>query len=86
MKNTNLRMQSKNEFHKDYYKLMNNSVFGKTMEQVRNRINFRMISSESEALNVKNLTRFTIFNDTLVGLHIQKQTIKLKKLWQKKKQ
>ena len=75
MKNTNLRMQSKNEFEKDYYKLLNNSVFGKTMENVRNRINFRLITTEKEALGVKMLKRFTIFNKDLVGLHIQKTEI-----------
>ena len=79
MKNTTLRMHSSNDFEKDFYKLMNNSVFGKTMENVRNRINFRLISTESEALRVKNLKRFTIFNNNLVGLHIQKTEVKLNK-------
>ena len=58
---------------------MNNSVYGKTMENVRSRINFRLITTEDEALRVKNLKHFTIFNDNLVGLHINKLKVKLNK-------
>ena len=77
--NTDLRTEATSEFEKDLYKLMNNSVFGKTMENVRERINFRLITTESEAWRVKNLKSFTIFDDDLVGVHIQKQKILLNK-------
>ena len=79
MLNTGLRTKAKNDFEKDFYKLMNNSVYGKTMENVRNRINFRLITTEEEALRVKNMKRFTIFEENLVGLHIQRKEIKLNK-------
>jgi hypothetical protein len=77
MLNTNLRKSSNNEFEKDFYKLMNNSVFGKTMENVRNRINFTLINTEEQALRVKNMKRFTIFNEELVGLHLNKTKVEL---------
>jgi hypothetical protein len=49
------------------------------MENVRNRINFRLITTEEEALRVKNLKRFNIFNENLVGLHIVKTKVTLDK-------
>ena len=79
MKNINLRRASKNEFEKSFYKLMCNSVYGRTLENVRKRINFKLISTEKQALNVKNLKQYTIFEEDLVGVHIHRQEIKLNK-------
>ena len=50
--NTDKTKNAANSFEKDFFKLMNNSVFGKTMENLRKRINFILV------FNAKNYIRY----------------------------
>ena len=74
-KNTKLRAKAKSEFEKDFFKLMNNSVFGKTMENIRNRVDVQLVTSEVKASKLTskpNYDRLTIFDENLIAVHMRK--------------
>ena len=77
-----MRKKAKNEFEKDVFTLMNNSVFGKAMANVRNRGDIRLVTSvgKAEALNSKpNFKGATIFDRNLVTVHMGRTECKIDK-------
>ena len=71
--NTDLRTVATNEFEKDFFKLMNNSVFGKTMENIRNRVDIKLVNDKAEKLSAKsNSNHCNIFSEDLVAIHMKK--------------
>ena len=73
--NTDLRSEATNDFEKDFFKLMNNSVFGKTMENIRNRVDIRLVTNERDAKKLISRPNFqgrTIFDENLVAIHMKK--------------
>ena len=82
MLNTRLRKDAYNEFEKDFFKLMNNSVFGKTMENLRNRIDVKLINNEKEYLKCTSKPSYMshkIFDKNSVGIRKNKLELKLNK-------
>ena len=78
--NTEKRKNSKNAFEKDFFKLMNNSVFGKTMENIRKRVDVRLVTDEKKLLKYASKPTYVsskIFNENLVAVHKIKETLTL---------
>ena len=77
-KNTELRKTSKNSFEKDFFKLMNNSVFGKTIENIRKRQNVFLVDNRAKAVKLTcrpNFDRATIFDRNLIAIHLKKTEV-----------
>ena len=81
MLNTRLRKDAKNEFEKDFFKLMNNSVFGKTMEN-RNHEDMKLVTSDKKYLKYVMKPNFKDghpFSKHLFAVEMEKREITMNK-------
>ena len=80
--NTELRKEEKNDFEKDLFKLMNNSVFGKTMENIRNHKDIKLVRTDKKINKlVSEPTYHTInlISEDLPIIEMKKTKIKMNK-------
>ena len=82
--NTKFRKQAKSDFEPDFYKLMNNSVFGKTMENLRNPEDVKIVRDWEtdkirELVSSPSFDRFAIFGNDMAGIHMHKTKLVLNK-------
>jgi len=80
--NTKLRTAATTNFEKDFFKLLNNSVFGKTMENIDNRVDVRIVNNEEELLKLTSKDTYsstTVFDENMVAIHMKRTTLKQNK-------
>ena len=74
--NTELSKNAKNKFEKNFFKLMNNSVFRKTMENLRNHKDIKLVTSEKRRkrlVSEPNYHSCKKFSDHLMAIEMKKQ-------------
>ena len=80
--NTKLRKEAKNEFEKDFFKLMNNSVFGKTMENVRKHRDIKLVTTDkrrNQLVSEPNYHTAKYFSENLTAIEMKKTKVKMNK-------
>ena len=79
---TQLRTAAANGFEKDFFKLMNNSVFGKTMENIRKHRNIKLVTTEEKYLRMvmkPNFKSGVLFGENLMGCEMSKIKVVMNK-------
>ena len=80
--NTKLRTEAKNGFEKDFFKLMNNAVFGKTMENVRKHRDIKLVTTDkrrNQLVSEPNYHTTKYFSENLLAIEMKKTKVKMNK-------
>ena len=80
--NTKLRTEAKNDFEKDFFKLMNNAVFGKTMENVRKHRDIKLVTTDkrrNQLASEPNYHTTKYFSENLIAIETEKTKVKMNK-------
>ena len=80
--NTELRKQAKNDFEKDFLKLKNNSVFGKTMENVMKHKDIKLVTTDkrrNQLVSEPNYDTTKYFSENLLAIEMKKIKVKMNK-------
>ena len=76
--NTDLRKKAKNDFQKDFFKLMNNAIFGKTMQNMRKHEDIKLVPTERRKnylASKPNYHTTKIFTENLLAIEMKKAEI-----------
>ena len=80
--NTELRKVAGNDFEKDFYKLMKNAVFGKTMINIRKHRNIKLVTTDkkrSKLVSEPNYHTINLISEDLPNIEMKKTTVKMNK-------
>ena len=80
--NTKLRKEAKNEFEKDFFKLMNNSVFRKTMENVRRHTDIKLLKTKEKRIKLVSEPNYHMtehFSKNSLAIEMKKTKVKMNK-------
>ena len=80
--NTELRKKASNDFEKDFFKLMNNAVFGKTMENVRKHRDIKLVKTDkkrNKLVSAPNYHTMKLIDNNLAIIEMRKVKVKMNK-------
>ena len=80
--NTKLRTEANNDFEKDFFKLINNFVFGKTMDNVRKHRYIKLVTTDkrrNQLVSEPNYHTTKWFSEGLLAIEMKKIKVKMNK-------